>query len=391
MRPWRWAGAYPVAGARVPFLPSESSMTIRLRKVLSVATAGAVVVTAAVILMRPAEAAITSSQLVNPLSGKCLDVTGNSNANGTQVEIWTCKTSGADNQKWTSTSAGELRVTIGGVTKCLDAFNHQTANGTKIEIWSCNGGANQKWTLTSDSTIVGVQSGKCLDIFGNGTANGTVVQLWTCKTPGNNNQRWVPNGSSGGGPTADELLAKVTSCSQISNGKYKTDSDVSTATVAVCQKTGAVFWKADMDIDCDGIRTTKCNENTDDAYQPQTSFETSKGRPFQADKTHFFVIPLPSSRFDYRRAGIKPGSVAAVIFTSKVVYAVFADEGPKNIIGEASYATAKALGINPDPSNGGTDSGVTYIVFPGKVPSPVESNTAIDRTGAAAADAFVRG
>src|SRR6266542_3703009 len=246
MRPWRWAGAYPVAGARVPFLPSESSMTIRLRKVLSVATAGAVVVTAAVILMRPAEAAITSSQLVNPISGKCLDVTGNSNANGTQVEIWTCKTSGADNQKWTSTSAGELRVTIGGVTKCLDAFNNQTANGTKIEIWSCNGGANQQW---------------------------------------------VPNGSSGGGPTADELLAKVTSCSQISNGKYKTDSDVSTATVAVCQKTGAVFWKADMDIDCDGIRTTQCNETTDPWFQPDTFCHTSKGRPFQADKTHFFVIP----------------------------------------------------------------------------------------------------
>src|SRR6266498_809462 len=81
----------------------------------------------------------------------------------------------------------------------------------------------------------------------------------------------------------------------------------------------------------------------------------------------------------------------STISKSKVVYAVFADEGPKNIIGEASYATAKALGINPDPSNGGTDSGVTYIVFPGKVPSPVESNTAIDRTGAAAADAFVRG
>ena len=71
--------------------------------------------------------------------------------------------------------------------------------------------------------------------------------------------------------------------------------------------------------------------------------------------------------------------------------AVFADEGPSNIIGEASFATAKALGINPDPSNGGVDSGVTYIVFPKKVPSPVESNSAIDSAGAAAANAFVNG
>ncbi len=39
------------------------------------------------------------------------------------------------------------------------------------------------------------------------------------------------------------------------------------------------------------------------------------------------------------------------------------DTGPDEIIGEASYATAKALGIDPDPETGGTDSGVTYIVF----------------------------
>src|SRR6266508_4646888 len=344
MRPWRWAGAYPVAGARVPFLPSESSMTIRLRKVLSVATAGAVVVTAAVILMRPAEAAITSSQLVNPISGKCLDVTGNSNANGTQVEIWTCKTSGADNQKWTSTSAGELRVTIGGVTKCLDAFNNQTANGTKIEIWSCNGGANQKWTLTSDSTIVGVQSGKCLDIFGNGTANGTVVQLWTCKTPGNNNQRWVPNGSSGGGPTADELLAKVTSCSQISNGKYKTDSDVSTAT----------------------------------------------DTPLNSAALPYVVVPSPSSIWDYRNYSIGCGTVVAVIYNNRVEYAVVGDTGPTTIIGEASYATANDLGIDPDPEFGGTDTGVTYIVFQGSQRvSPIESHSATVTLGQQLAQNFV--
>src|SRR6266511_1931137 len=153
------------------------------------------------------------------------------------------------------------------------------------------------------------------------------------------------------GPSASQLLAKVKTCSSPS-GKYATD-DGERSTISICKAGKAYFWKADMDIDCDGIRTSNCNEHTD--------------------------------------CCIKPGSVAAVIFKSKVVYAVFADEGPKNIIGEASYATAKALGINPDPSNGGTDSGVTYIVFPGKVPSPVESNTAIDRTGAAAADAFVRG
>jgi len=190
------------------------------------------------------------------------------------------------------------------------------------------------------------------------------------------------------GPTAAQLLAKVTTCSVVSHGKYATD-DGEASTVNICKKGSAFFWKADMDIDCDGVRTSHCNESADPWYQDQTSFETSQGRPFQADSTHYFVIPLPSSRFSYTANGITPGSVAAVIYNNKVVYAVFADEGPDNIIGEASYATAKALGIDANPATGGVDSGVTYIVFPGKVPSPIESNSAIDSKGIAAANTFV--
>jgi hypothetical protein len=190
------------------------------------------------------------------------------------------------------------------------------------------------------------------------------------------------------GPTAAQLLAKVSSCTVASKAKYATD-DGGSSTVNICKKGSAYFWKADMDIDCDGVRTSNCNENTDPWYQNQTSFETSAGKSFQADKTHYFVIPLPSSRFNYSSAGIKPGAVAAIIYNNKVVYAVFADEGPSNIIGEASYATAQALGISPNPENGGVESGVTYIVFPSSVPSPVETNSAIDSKGATAATAFV--
>ena len=191
------------------------------------------------------------------------------------------------------------------------------------------------------------------------------------------------------GPTAAQLLAKVSSCSVVSHGKYATD-DGESSTVNVCKKGSAFFWKADMDIDCDGVRTSKCNEDTDPWYQDQTSFETSAGRSFQADKTHYFVIPLPSSRFNYQSSGISPGSVAAVVYNGKVAYAVFADEGPDDIIGEASYATAVALGINPDPGHGGVSSGVTYIVFSGQAPDLVQTN-AINQAGAVAAAAFVRG
>ena len=190
------------------------------------------------------------------------------------------------------------------------------------------------------------------------------------------------------GPTAAQLLAKVSGCTPASTGKYATDEG-ETANISICKTGSAYHWTSDLDIDCDGITTSHCSHSTDPAYYDETSFQTSTGAFFTADVTHYFVVPLPSSRFNYTSAGIKPGNVGAVIYNNKVVYAVFADEGPDDIIGEASYATAQALGIDPDPATGGTAGPATFIVFTGTVPSPVENNSVIDSVGATAANAFV--
>jgi hypothetical protein len=160
------------------------------------------------------------------------------------------------------------------------------------------------------------------------------------------------------------LLAKTTGCHAASNGKYKKDSEVG-ATVNICALTGAYFWKADMDIDCDGKRTSVCNENTDPWYYSDTSAQDSHGHPLDASHLPYVVIPLPSSRFKYQQHDIHLGQVVAVIYNGKLKFGVFGDEGPSDMIGEASYAMATALGIDHDPSNGGVDSGVTYIVFTG--------------------------
>jgi hypothetical protein len=186
-------------------------------------------------------------------------------------------------------------------------------------------------------------------------------------------------GGTGGAPTAAELLAKVTSCSQISNGLYKTDSELG-QTIPVCGKNGAVFWKADMDIDCDGIRTSQCNENTDCCFLPDTAFHTSTDQPLNAAQLPYVVVPSPSNTWDYRNFQIDGGGVVAVIYNNQVTYAVVGDTGPTDIIGEASYAAANQLGINPDPTNGGTDSGVTYLVFKNSTINPIENhNLAVSR------------
>ncbi|MBE1499077.1 hypothetical protein H4696_006177 [Amycolatopsis lexingtonensis] len=191
------------------------------------------------------------------------------------------------------------------------------------------------------------------------------------------------------GPTAAQLLAKTTSCHQISNGKYKTDEDVSGKTVAVCDANGAVFWKADMDIDCDGQRTTQCNENTDCCFQDDTAFHQSDGKALNAAKLPYIVVPSSSSIWKYTSSQLKGGGSCAVIYNGKVEYAVIGDTGPSQIIGEASYATAKDLGINPDPSNGGTDSGVTYICFKNSKVSPIENHANAVSKGESLASTFV--
>ena len=33
--------------------------------------------------------------------------------------------------------------------KCMDATGNSSANGTRLQIWTCSGTANQKWTVNA--------------------------------------------------------------------------------------------------------------------------------------------------------------------------------------------------------------------------------------------------
>ncbi|GLH99631.1 arabinofuranosidase catalytic domain-containing protein [Phytohabitans aurantiacus] len=124
-----------------------------------------------------------SAPVVGVQSGRCLEVSGSSTANGTPAQLWDC--TGAANQTWTYTATRQL--TVYG-NKCLDASGQGTSNGTAVIIWDCNGQANQQWNVNANGSITGVQSGLCLDANAAGTANGTRVILWSCH--GQSNQRW---------------------------------------------------------------------------------------------------------------------------------------------------------------------------------------------------------
>jgi len=198
----------------------------------------------------------------------------------------------------------------------------------------------------------------------------------------------APSSPSGGAPTAAQLMAKMSTCSQASNGLFKTDSELS-RTIPVCKGNGGFWWKADMDIDCDGVTTAQCNKNTDPWYQDGTSLQTSSGRAFDAAAVPYVVIPSTNGTWSYAANGIALGAVVAVIYNGKVSYGVFADTGPTDIIGEASYAMAVSLGIDPNPATGGTDGPVWYLVFPGSKVAPVESHADAVSKGEALARAYI--
>jgi hypothetical protein len=193
-----------------------------------------------------------------------------------------------------------------------------------------------------------------------------------------------------GGVRAADLLTRVRECTPVSRGRYRTDDDMP-ATVPVCGTDEAVFWTADMDIDCDGRPSSRCNSGTDPLFSDATAYQQSDGRYLSAESLPYIVVPGVSALWDYRAHGVGGGSVAAVVYGDRVQYAVVGDIGPREIIGEASYATAKALGIRPDPHGGGTPSGVTYIVFKNSRATPIESHASAVSVGERLARAFVRG
>lgn len=125
-------------------------------------------------------------------SGKVLDVSGSSTADGANVQQWS-QQSGA-NQRWRleAQSSGGYQLVADHSGKCLDVSGNSTADGANVQQWSCNGTAAQRWRLEPVGNglyrIVSMGSGKCLDVYYADLADGANVLQWSCT--GNANQQW---------------------------------------------------------------------------------------------------------------------------------------------------------------------------------------------------------
>jgi lysophospholipase L1-like esterase len=141
--------------------------------------------------------------LVNRNSGKALDVSGASTADGASIVQWT--RTNATNQQFQFVDAGggyyKLRARHSG--KIADVSGKSTADGAPMVQWTDNGGTNQQFSLAdSDSgyvRLVNRNSGKIADVRGASTADGASVVQWSDWNGGN--QQWQLVRADGGGPT----------------------------------------------------------------------------------------------------------------------------------------------------------------------------------------------
>jgi len=193
--------------------------------------------------------------------------------------------------------------------------------------------------------------------------------------------------------------------------------------VRVFQDGGAVFWKHGLNVDADGAPRAyspvpgRGLDYLADAGHPGnwwgivTSNGSPSGKPIVQGESDpapgFYVsdtslhdpsyprtnperwvdasripfIVLPEGRGNF---GGALGDFAAVmnLKTGKIAYAIAADEGPKNKIGEGSVALARALRVPSSAKHGGVGDGIAYIFFPGSGNGRPRSQGEIDREGA---------
>lgn len=92
-------------------------------------------------------------------------------------------------------------------------------------------------------------------------------------------------------------------------------------------------------------------------------FKASDPRRYvNSEQVPFIAIPP-----QLRSQGVQLGDLVAVRNerTGKTVFAVVADIGPKDHLGEGSIKLAKELGLDADARRGGAGSGISYVAFPG--------------------------
>ncbi|WP_405959777.1 alpha-L-fucosidase [Streptomyces sp. NBC_00024] len=140
---------------------------------------------------RPFTADLGTFKLVNRKSGKLLDVSGASSADGAVIIQW--PSTGGTNQQWKllPNSDGSYRLSNVRSGKLLECPSG-SAQGTQLDQSADAGTSNQWWKLVAATSghyrLVNVGNGRCADVKDASTTDGAHVIQWP--TTSGSNQEW---------------------------------------------------------------------------------------------------------------------------------------------------------------------------------------------------------
>lgn len=138
-------------------------------------------------------------------TGKALDLDGAAYDNGANVQLWGANDS--DAQRWYVYGLGNGYYTLvsGASNKVLTADGDAGRAGTNVDQQTGRGTSAQRWRLQfTDGQVTFVnESGKVLDVSGASTADGANVQIWDSN--GTTAQRWLIR-SCGASETMGRLI-----------------------------------------------------------------------------------------------------------------------------------------------------------------------------------------
>ncbi|GAB3440463.1 non-reducing end alpha-L-arabinofuranosidase family hydrolase [Actinophytocola sediminis] len=130
--------------------------------------------------------------LINRNSGKALDVSNTSTADGAAIHQW-ARHDGA-NQQWQFVDSGNgfYRLKSKNSGKVLDIGNMATTDGARVQQWTDLNGTNQQFQLADSDgghvRLINRNSGKAVEVTGASTADGAAVVQYS--DWGGANQQW---------------------------------------------------------------------------------------------------------------------------------------------------------------------------------------------------------
>lgn len=150
----------------------------------------------ALVSLQPANAATIDTsahyQLVSRHSGKAIDITDLSTADGAAVQQWT-RTNNANQQfQFVDAGGGYYKIRNRHSGKLIEIAAASTADGANVVQWPDNGGTNQQFRVADTDSgfvkLVNRKSGKPLDVVGWSTADGGRISQYA--DHGGANQQW---------------------------------------------------------------------------------------------------------------------------------------------------------------------------------------------------------